>query len=267
MKKVKLALRLIDVTDSRHTIRYDFKERISKNTSIRELAISKIRSIKEYKESRLGYEDIDSSVSLSISLHPNHLKDKNGHSTFGIKYGLNTDGSIVILDNYEPLHHDWTLNEIEQLVRNDYVKGDAYFIYITIPIGLGAPGAEVFNLIGFLNDSLSLGVIGWRALKSISSLWRYRELRKIIKQWQRKNGIRYPRQIREFLEQKGEWRLSEVKKRLSLNEEWAIALLDGLGYEPVKNTWRLTQTKHSIKKRKSWMRNEKKYSKSLEVDE
>ncbi len=266
MKKVKLTLRLTDVTDSKHTIKYDFEEHILENDSIRELAISKIRSLKEYGESRLGYKDIDSTIPLSVSLHPNYSKSKGGHSTFGIKYGLNIDESIVVLEGYEPLHHDWTLSEIAQLVRSGYIKGDINHIYISIPMGLGAPGAEVFNFIGFLNDSLALSVIGWRALKSISSLWRYRELRKIIKQWQRKNGIRYPRQIREFLEEKGEWRLSEIKKRLSLNEEWALALLDGLGYEPVKNTWRLTQTKHSIKKRKSWMRNEKKYSKSLEVD-
>ena len=94
--------------------------------------------------------------------------------------------------------------------------------------------------------------------------WHFnKSARKIAEQW-KEQGVKYPAKLREFIDVKAEWTLSEVKTRLKLNEEQAIKLLDALGLEPINNSWRITHTNNSINKRKHWIANENKYKKKLE---
>ncbi|QHN42679.1 hypothetical protein GII36_02300 [Candidatus Mycosynbacter amalyticus] len=257
-------MRLTDTDNLGRIIKYDFEESVKDSDSIRVLALRKIQSTKEVAEKKMGYESINEATPLHLSLVPFSSESKHGsdgHSTFGIKYGLNLDGGIKILDGYMPLSYDWTFREVSELVEDGYVKGSAYHVYVRVPDGLGALGGDTFDLIGFLDSSLSLGMLGYRGMIRVWQFRRYRGLRKLVHNWKEKNGVRYPYQLREFLDEKGEWRLSEVKKRLALNEEYAVKLLAALGYEPVKDSWRLTQSKQSIKHRSNWMKNEKRYSK------
>lgn len=267
MDKVDLTLELIGINGANDSKIYNFEEEVNIYDSVRDLAIARLKSTEEFRNGSLWYEDINSETPVHISLlshRENHSHDKNGHTSFGIKYGLNSNGSIVILEMYAPLHYGWSFKEIKELTEEKYVKGDPTKIYVSLPVGLGAPGPDVFDFIGFMDSSLSLGLLGLHGLKRLTNILRYKKLRQIVKNWQTKNGIRYPSQLREFLSEKGEWKLSEVKLRLGLDEEYAIKLLSALGYEPVKNSWRLTQSDISVKKRKAWMRNEKKYRKSNE---
>lgn len=184
-------------------------------------------------------------------------------SGFGIKYTIRQDGSVVILDGYSPLYYDWTFNTLDELVAEGYIKGDSRHIIIGTPGELGGGDLGIFDWVGFiasLEVFARFSVAGVRQVRQNAQL---RNVRKIAEDWQTR-GIEYPRHLREFIDTKGVWELAEVKKRLKLNDQYAIKLLTALGYEPVDDLWKMTHSTGSIKKRKAWMRNERKYMKVLE---
>jgi hypothetical protein len=183
-------------------------------------------------------------------------------SGFGIKYSLNKDGSLRVLHGYEPLHHDWSLAELEELTEAGYIKGNPYKILVVLPTGLGAAPQDLFDWLGFMANVFGIGTPSVAVLKDIIGLIRYRKIRKAAEIWT-KNGIQYPSQIREFIDTKPGWKLTEVKRRLKLDDEYAIKLLTALGLEPKKDAWQLTHSKKSIANRKKWLSGEKKYIKKL----
>lgn len=235
---------------------------LSDKSSIRSVGVDVISEVLSNGISH--YENtVDASRPISLWVGSSTVCDGVSgwnESGFGIKYALNKNGSIRVLSGYEPLHRDWTLAEIKELVAQGYIKGDASKIIIATPSGLGAPGVELFDWIGFLNDSIDLAVISGVGLLSIKQYTVNRKVRKISRQWVN-NGIRYPEQLREFIDTKAGWRLHEVERRLRLDDEFATKLLYALGLEPKANEWRLTHSKRSIENRKRWIRNEKRYRK------
>ncbi|MCA9323820.1 hypothetical protein KC992_01830 [Candidatus Saccharibacteria bacterium] len=242
--------------------KYISRRHLTPNDSIREAAISVMReAIKNGAD--VWTKDINNESSISIYLVNDEINNAGSgyrNSGFGIKYDLNNSGGIIILDGYGPLQHDWAYSRIIELVELGYIKGDTTKIIVGLPEGLGA-GEEIYDFIGFLADVITVVGPSLAVVKYSKRKLNHRRIRRIVKKWA-KNNIRYPHQIREFIDTKAEWSVGEVKKRLKLNEEYAIKLLSALGYEPVGNSWRLTQSKSSIRIRKNWMRNEKKYQKN-----
>jgi len=236
------------------------------NDSIREASLSVVNEAIRHGLVDLSGEVGDERAIAVYVSSPKITDAETGYkeSGFGIKYSINKDGTIKVLSGYEPLHYDWKLSELEELIAEGYIDGDTSSLIVVLPMGLGAAPQDLFDWFGFLANTLQVmfatsGVLAW--FRCIIANHR---IRKFVKLW-RTNGIRYPEQLREFIDTKGEWKLSEIKKRLRLTDEYAIKLLDALGFEPKGNSWRLTHSKKSIVNRKRWTRNEKKYRKKEEM--
>ena len=190
---------------------------INTNQPLKNVAIEVLNSLEQPKIN-LEPMNIDNDTHLMIEPLPNNINIKefvNNYSGFGIKYFINEDDSIRMLDRVDNIHSQpqLTIDKLDQLSDLGYINYKKDHIVIIVLAELGAI---------------------------------------------------YPAQLREFIDVKAEWTLSEVKTRLKLNEEQAIKLLDALGLEPINNSWRLTQTKNSINKRKRWIVNEKKSKEKLE---
>ena len=242
--------------------RYEAERQLKLSDSLRKAAISVMNEALE-NGADIWTSDIDNDSSISIYVASRKIKDTDtgyDHSGFGTKYALDADGGIVLLEDYAPLHHDWNLAQIQELLEHGYIEGVPHHIIIGLPEGLGAGPQDIFDWLGFFADTLQ--VVGSTVLvkKYIIIPLRDRNIRKITKKWT-KNGIKYPSQLREFIDTKADWELYEVKKRLKIDDEYAIKLLTALGLEPQKNSWRLSHSKQSIKNRKKWLRNEKRYIK------
>ena len=248
---------------------------IDTNQPLKNVAINILNSLKQPKIN-LGPMDIDNDIRLLIEPLPNNVSIKkfiNNDSGFGIKYYINKDGSLRILDRADNIHSQpqLTINDLDQLSNLGYINYKKDHVVIVVLTGLGA-SVDISHLhleamIDFIKSIIPIihmAITIIPKLKKIILNWRSDKLaRKIAEQWQ-KQGIRYPAQLREFIDIKAEWTLSEVKTRLKLKEEQAIKLLDSLGLEPMNDSWRLTHTKNSINKRKRWIANENKHKKELE---
>lgn len=237
---------------------------VGESDSLRKAAISVIKEALD-DGANIWADEASEGAHIAVYLANNKVHDlKTGFesSGFGIKYALRPDGSLVVLEGYSPLGHDWTFKELHELAKCEYVKGDPKEIILGLPDGLGAGGVGVLDFISFLADVLSIGVASASVLRKISSNLKYHNIRKITKQW-KENNIDSPRQIREFLEVKGTWTLSEVKRRLKLDDEFAIKLLASLGMEADGNLWKPGYSDTAIKNHKKWIQLEEKYEKEL----
>lgn len=248
---------------------------IDTNQPLKDVAINILNSLKQPKIN-LGPMNIDNDIRLMVEPLPNNVSIKkfiDNDSGFGIKYYINEDGSIRILDKVDNIYSQpqLTIDKLDQLSDLGYINYKKDHIVIIVLAGLGASvDIDHLNLeimIDFVKYVILPGytiITAIPKLKKIILNWRFdKSARKIAEQWKEQGAI-YPAQLREFIDVKAEWTLSEVKTRLKLNEEQAIKLLDTLGLEPINNSWRLTQTKNSINKRKRWIVNEKKSKEKLE---
>lgn len=248
---------------------------IDTNQPLKDVAVNILNSLKQPKIN-LGPMNIDNDIRLMVEPLPNNVSIKkfiDNDSGFGIKYYINEDDSIRMLDKVDNIYSQpqLTIDKLDQLSDLGYINYKKDHIVIIVLAGLGASvDIDHLNLeimIDFVKYVILPGytiITAIPKLKKIILNWRFdKSARKIAKQWKEQGAI-YPAQLREFIDVKAEWTLSEVKTRLKLNEEQAIKLLDALGLEPINNSWRLTQTKNSINKRKRWIANEEKYKKKLE---
>ncbi len=248
---------------------------INTNQPLKNVAIEVLNSLEQPKIN-LGPMNIDNDTHLMIEPLPNNINIKefvNNYSGFGIKYFINEDDSIRMLDRVDNIHSQpqLTIDKLDQLSDLGYINYKKDHIVIIVLAGLGA-SVDIDHLnLGIMIDFIKYVILPSHTIitaipkiKKIILNWRFdKSARKIAEQWKEQGAI-YPAQLREFIDVKAEWTLSEVKTRLKLNEEQAIKLLDALGLEPINNSWRLTQTKNSINKRKRWIVNEKKSKEKLE---
>ncbi len=242
---------------------------VASDDSVRRTMISVIReAITAGVKVHNWVEQAGDDLPLSIYFVSDTVNDaQSGYekSGFGIKYSLNEDGSIVVLDGYAPLHYDWTFGILDKLASEGHVKGDSRRLIVGTPSELGGGELGVFEWFGFLASLDTLVRLSRAGMQNIREGVQLRDVRRVAEDWQ-KRGIEYPHHLREFIDTKGVWDLVVLKRRLRLDDEYAILLLSSLGYEPVRNTWKLTHSKDSIKKRKAWLRNERKYMKKLELE-
>lgn len=246
---------------------------INTNQPLKNIAIEILNSLEQPKIN-LGPMNIDNGTRLMIEPLPNNINIKefvNNYSGFGIKYFINEDGSIRMLDKVDNIYSQpqLTIDKLDQLSGLGYIDYKKDHVVIIVLAGLGA-GADVNHLEAMI-DFIKYVILPSHTIitaipkiKKIILNWRFdKSARKIAKQW-KEQGIKYPAKLREFIDVKAEWTLSEVKTRLKLNEEQTIKLLDALGLKPINNSWRITHTNSSINKRKRWITNENKYKKKLE---
>lgn len=248
---------------------------INTNKPLKNVAIEVLNSLEQPKIN-LGPMNIDNDTHLMIEPLPNNINIKefvNNYSGFGIKYFINEDDSIRMLDRVDNIHSQpqLTIDKLDQLSNLGYINYKKDHVVIIVLAGLGA-SVDIDHLnLGIMIDFIKYVILPSHTIitaipkiKKIILNWRFdKSARKIAEQWKEQGAI-YPAQLREFIDVKAEWTLSEVKTRLKLNEEQAIKLLDALGLEPINNSWRLTQTKNSINKRRRWIVNEKKSKEKLE---
>ncbi|MFC2317953.1 MAG: hypothetical protein ACFNM5_01965 [Candidatus Saccharibacteria bacterium] len=248
---------------------------INTNKPLKNVAIEVLNSLEQPKIN-LGPMNIDNDTHLMIEPLPNNINIKefvNNYSGFGIKYFINEDDSIRMLDRVDNIHSQpqLTIDKLDQLSDLGYINYKKDHVVIIVLAGLGA-SVDIDHLnLGIMIDFIKYVILPSHTIitaipkiKKIILNWRFdKSARKIAEQWKEQGAI-YPAQLREFIDVKAEWTLSEVKTRLKLNEEQAIKLLDALGLEPINNSWRLTQTKNSINKRRRWIVNEKKSKEKLE---
>lgn len=241
---------------------YKTTKSLKGTSSIRAASLEVINEAINQNKGGYWVKDIDRPDNISVYVSSDQVTDaSSGYniSGFGIKYGLDSDGSVRILEDYTPLKNDWTLSEIKEMISSGYIRGDYRTIIVAAPVGLGADFNDIFDWVGFLADTIEIIGVSYSITRYISVFVQNWRIRNIIRKW-KSNGIQCPRQVREFIDTKGDWALKEVKKRLALDEEQAIKLLDSLGLEPKGNVWRLTHSKGSIANRKRWLRNEKRYA-------
>lgn len=179
---------------------------------------------------------------------------------FGIKYGVNPDGSLQFLNEYAPLRHEWTLAEIYELRDNGYIKGNDNLIIAT-PEGLGAGGFEIAQI---LEAIIYIGGV-YGGFESMVKVVNYVRNRALIIKW-RKMDLRGLRPIRTLLDEKSVWTTSEIRKRLSVNEQFAAKILSKLGYELSGNDWRLGQSQKSLDIRSQWLAKEQEIENKKQID-
>lgn len=68
-------------------------------------------------------------------------------------------------------------------------------------------------------------------MKNLQYKLKYKDIQKIAEYWVNKQGIRSSRQLREFIINKGNWELNELAINLNISQEYAMILLESLGYE------------------------------------
>ncbi|HCT9607778.1 TPA: hypothetical protein OUC84_002910, partial [Enterococcus faecalis] len=94
-------------------------------------------------------------------------------------------------------------------------------------------------------------------LKNLQYKLKYKDIQKIAEYWVNKQGIRSSRQLREFIINKGNWELNELAINLNISQEYAMILLESLGYELKDNQFVPSYSEEAIRRRKIWEEREK----------
>ncbi|HDT8167238.1 TPA: hypothetical protein RD694_000562, partial [Enterococcus faecalis] len=94
-------------------------------------------------------------------------------------------------------------------------------------------------------------------LKNLQYKLKYKNIQKIAEYWVNKQGIRSSRQLREFIINKGNWELNELAINLNISQEYAMILLESLGYELKGNQFAPSYSEEAVRRRKIWEEREK----------
>lgn len=232
--------------------------------SLREVAIE---IIKNATKSGVDFDknEFRANKNSNLAIHASNPKlpiKSPFEDEFGLKIKLDTNGKVVFLRGLEPLKSDWTFGEYKEIVDSGYVIGNSSEIFITFPWLQGGAAGPVLDLIGHLADIYGLGLGTYTGIKWLKLKIQTRKPRKIAEQWISENHIKHPRELREFIETKTDWKIAELKLRLGLNEAEAIILLSALGYEVSENSWKPRLTDKGIRCYQKWKKlEEKEYSK------
>lgn len=179
---------------------------------------------------------------------------------FGIKYGINQNGSLRRLKWYESTQYDWSYGELLKLKELGIIDGDIEYIIAEIPEGLGAAGGsgleQLNDLANYINtiETVIRGGSGFvRFLKIKNSVKRIRE-----------NGFNNPRDIREVIERRDSWTLKKIKKLFQMDTISVIAILVNLGYVENGDHWFYDEhDADSLKMRAKWLESEKQYDEKI----
>lgn len=238
-----------------HDYKYTISFKIGFGTSMREIALRTIELAHEERPE--CFEKMSSDCPIGIFLKGRSEKERLA-SPYGIGYDLNNDGSVIFLDGYKPLNHDWTYERIRALNNLGYISGDVDHIIVEIPCGLGGPGEMNFDAL--LESALVfIGIISniEGVLQLMDRLVSRASYHRMVKDF-KKNGLYSLKQIRNLLETNKTWKLKKVMKAFSVNRNVALRILRKLGYTSKNGVWCFdNESVESLEMRKQWLAKEK----------
>lgn len=175
------------------------------------------------------------------------------HQSYSSHFYVTENKKIVFMTFYESLEKDWTIFEFENLISSGYMEGDTNTVYVSIPSGLGGGWGPDYNLTILTTVSkMILPFLGKHFFKKMNNILFMHKMKKVAKIWVEKHGVRGAKQIREFIDRKGEWQTEKLKCALDIDEETAVLLLISLGYELKQNYWKKSYSSRAIENRKKW---------------
>ncbi|AYG01459.1 hypothetical protein [Lactococcus allomyrinae] len=246
MKKVKIVIVLFANSPKGS---FEKEELVDEKDSLRSVAIKLnneyVSNIPE--EEREGYQRILSSTNpLGITVE----KESPYNGTF---FYFNDEEEVMFMTLYEFLERDTTIFEIENLISKGYLNGTSDIIYVYVPNGLGSgPELDYVKILLSTFSKVVLPVVGGFFAKKIKKIIFMKKMKKRAKYWVENRGVRGAKQIRAFIDIKGEWLTEDLKKCLAIDEEIATTLLKSLGYELSGDIWYKSYSEEAIINRKRW---------------
>jgi hypothetical protein len=168
-------------------------------------------------------------------------------------YGVDTAGHLSIYDTTQ----DAILPDVLRALENGYFGAPPQepFIVVTLGVGWGGNGAFVADMVQWLGDVAPEVIAGYLATKALDHLSETKQtkLQSLADKWARRK-INSPYVLREWIQSKDSWQVSEVSSRLELNDEAARELLLALGYEDAgRGVLELKSSQDALARRDTWI--------------
>lgn len=194
------------------------------------------------------FRTLDDGFPLQITLEESLL-----HQAYSSNFYVTKNKKIVFMTFYESLEKDWTISEFENIIKDGYMEGNTDTVYVAIPSGLGSgPEPDYYITILTTVSKMILPFLGKHCYKKIKKKFFMHKMKRVAKIWVEKHGVRGAKQIREFINRKGEWKTEKLKVALDIDEETAVLFLTSLGYELKGNIWKISYSESAIDHRKKW---------------
>lgn len=155
-----------------------------------------------------------------------------------------------------------TFRDIERLVEAGYIPGRADHIVVHYREGTGGDSAflDIANWLLTVGVDIGIGVavdqFAHRVLapltRRLRNSRRDRHARKVAALWAHRE-LKYPWQLREWIDTKTEWTDQEIAKRLAISPKSAAQLLRALGFQKdALDRWHPGTAKKARRRRKRW---------------
>ena len=246
----------VDLKESNLAESYTVKKELANNDSITEAAKDIVKSYNKQKRDYLESQDKDRSVFLSF----NPIEGQTLYTSYP-DYYFNEKNEVIFLDLVGKANHNWTLKELKNMKLNGYVKNDISIVYISELNAIGAafPVDHIIEELSKFIVSVLEPVFVELAIKGgrhIATKGKKRHIQRVANQWVKKQGLRGGRQLRLFIVNKGNWRLDELARCLSISQEDAMSLLISLGYELKDNQYIPCYSEEAVQNRRRWEKKE-----------
>ena len=240
---------------------YTVTKELDDDDSITDIARDRAKRCTEHKMSNFKGKIINQFVYLSL----NPIKGQNFYDSM-LNYYFNEKNEVIFLDIFDNVKHNWKLKELKNLKEKGHIRNDISVVYIYVPKGMGAAAGAGSFLEVIINNLSNIMFQVFLALavdyvkdnlKNLQYKLKYKDIQKIAEYWVNKQGIRSSRQLREFIINKGNWELNELAINLNISQEYAMILLESLGYELKDNQFVPSYSEEAIRRRKIWEEREK----------
>ena len=225
----------VDLKESNLAEFYTVKKELANNDSITEAAKDIVKSYNKQKRDYLESQDKDRSVFLSF----NPIEGQTLYTSYP-DYYFNEKNEVIFLDLVGKANHNWTLKELKNMKLNfpvDHIIEELSKFIVSVL-------EPVF---------VELAIKGGR---HIATKGKKRHIQRVANQWVKKQGLRGGRQLRLFIVNKGNWRLDELARCLSISQEDAMSLLISLGYELKDNQYIPCYSEEAVQNRRRWEKKE-----------
>lgn len=246
-----------DLTECNVSDSYTVKKELVDDDSVTDIAKG---VAKDYINRNLGhFGGIEEDIPVILFFNP--VDGQDLYST-NPDYYFNERDNVIFFDFNEKITHNWTLEELKKLKYNKHIKNDISVVYVAVPQGIGAGFLEE-QIISFIESFIFerfMDLLGSGAKSTIKSAIykiKNRDIQRVAEQWVRNQGLRSAKQLRQFIINKGNWELNELANNLNISQEYAMVLLESLGYELSNNKFIPSYSEEAIQRRRSWEEREK----------
>jgi len=168
-------------------------------------------------------------------------------------YGVDDDGHLAVYDSVR----DAVFVNVLRALEDEYfgLAPQDPLVVVALGAGWGGNGAFVADMVRWLGDVAPEIILGYLATKTLEHLpeAKQKKLRSLADKWARRK-INSPFVLREWIQSKDSWQVSEVSKRLDLNDGAACELLLALGYEETgRGVLALKSSRDALARRDSWI--------------